>query len=204
MGAQIWVLGQTDRVSQHLSMPLWLWRQMARTLPGPGRYSGQGRRVLPVRSTWTQSGQSGLLLGLPQGVCFTLGPESRSGDRPRLWLGGRWRAHMHPGPRVLSARGVFRVALWRWRPATGVVRVGWERRVWSPVGSGSPRRLLAHMLFLCQSPDGAGDVWMDRTLLRGWLGRALDPSACPHGSRSLGATLLTPLNSLRSVRAGTS
>ena len=66
---------------------------------------------------------------------------------------------MRPGPRVLSARGVFRVALWRWGPARQS-REGWlgEARVQSPVGSGHPRCLLAHMLFLCQSPDGSRDV----------------------------------------------
>lgn len=62
MALQIWVLGQTDRVDQHLSMPLWLWRQMARTLPGPGRYSGQGEglpcpeHLDSVWAVWTPPG----------------------------------------------------------------------------------------------------------------------------------------------------
>ena len=46
MALQIRILGQPDRVDQHLHMPLWLQRQMARTLPGPGCCGGQ-REGLP-------------------------------------------------------------------------------------------------------------------------------------------------------------
>ena len=39
---QIQALGCPDRVDQHLPVPLRMWRQTDRTLPGPGWHGGQG------------------------------------------------------------------------------------------------------------------------------------------------------------------
>ena len=156
--------------------------------PGPylGRAAAVGReRVFPVRSTWTQAGQSGLLLASLRSICFTLGPD------PEVETGPDCGLEVEGGPACVQALGFFLPEVFSEShsgggdPPAGVVRVGWGRRVCSPPWGLVTRGVSWHTCFFFVKVLMGPETWMDWTLLL-WVASkgALDPSACPPGSRS--------------------
>ena len=120
-------------------------------------------RVFPARSAWTRARRSGLLLVRPQERLLRPRPRSGGGDSP-----------------------------------AGVVRVDGERRAPvrpppQPVGSGRQRRLLAHMLFLFQSPDGSGDVDGPDPASAGGRGGRARPFSVPSWVSVVGCDFVSPL-----------
>ena len=98
---------------------------ISQCLCGPQRWTG--RTYLGRAARW--AGRGSPLPGAPglglgglaswaalRSFHFALGPLQRW-DRLGLWRGGRWRAHLGPGPRVFSDPSVLRVAFRRWGPA---------------------------------------------------------------------------------------
>lgn len=177
-GAQIWVLGQTDRVDQHLSMPLWLWRQRwPGTSPGPGRYSGQGEG-LPCPGAPGLAWAGLTLPGPPQSVCFTLGPD------PEVETGPDCGLEVAEGPKMASRpSGSFCPRFsahsgGMTRPQESVGGLLGRRAGGSPWGLAA-RGVSWHTCFFFVKVLMGPGRWMDRTLpAGGWEGRA-DPSAMP-------------------------
>ena len=167
---------------------------------GPPRWAGRGSSL---------PGAPGLGLGGPdsswaalRSVCFALGPAPEVGTGPDCGLevaGGRtWvRALGCFLNEVLSASHSG-----GGDPPAAVVRVDGERRARvrspppppqpHPVGSGG-RGVSRHTCCYFFKVSMGSETGMDRTLLPRVAGEgALDPSACPRGSRSSDVTLSHP------------
>ena len=165
---QIRALGRPDRVDQHLPVPL-----------------RPRRRTACPDFSWATL----------RSVCFALGSAPEVGTCPDSGLevarGRAWvRALGFFLPEVFSASHSG-----GGDPPAGVVRADrGRRRVRSPVGSGRPRRLPAHMLFLCQSPDGPGDVDGPDPASAGGRGGRARPFSVPSWVSVVGRDFFLPLS----------
>lgn len=170
-----------DRVDRRLPVPLRPRRRTARTLPGPGRRGGRGEG-LPCPERLDSGSAVRTPPGPPSGAFASpSAPLPRRGPAQAV----AWRSpEGAPGffvPEVFSAS------------RSGVVRVDRGRRVcgppWAPVARGVSR----HPCFFSVRVPMGPETWMHRTLLPRVAGEgALDPSACPRGSRSSDAALAHP------------
>lgn len=180
--------GRPDRVDQHLPVPLRPRRRTARTLPGPGRRGGQGEG-LPCPERLDSGSAVRTPPGPPSGACA-------SPSAPlRRWGPARTVAWRSPegapgsGPSGPSCPRCFP----RRAPEVGTrgLTGGGACAVppWGPVA----RAVSRHPCFLFVKVLTGPETWMDRTLLPRVAGEgALDPPACPRGSRSSDATLAHP------------
>lgn len=132
MALQIWVLGRRPCRPASLHVPVAVETDGPDpTWAGPLQWAGRGSSLSSLDSVWAVWTPP----GPPSGAFASPLALIRSGDRPRLWLGGRLE-----GPHASRPLGSFcprcfpRAHSGGGDPPTGVVRVGWEARVWSPWG----------------------------------------------------------------------